>query len=341
MREAALSILGRLDEAESRRVAVFGDFCLDKYLLIDSARDELSLETGLTAFQVTGVRRSAGAAGTVVNNLRALGAQVICAGLLGDDGEGLELERALLAAGAQTALMTRSRDYPTNAYIKPMRSQPDGSYAEINRLDIRSIRPLPLQLEEDLIKGLRAAAEQAMGVIVVDQYEARNHSTVTDRVRGELALLAARYPDKPFYVDSRRFAADFRGVIVKCNEKELVQAIDPGADPEDPAAILRCGRALRERTGKEVVTTLGSKGALVFEAGGETRIPAFLVEGPLDIVGAGDATTAGTMLGLTLGLRLVEATLLGGCVSSITIQQVGTTGTAGPEQVRQRLRTLL
>lgn len=341
MREAARRILDRLGEAESRRIAVFGDYCLDKYLLIDSTRDELSRETGLTAYQVTDVRHSAGAAGTVVNNLRALGAQVMCAGLLGDDGEGLELERALTATGAQTMLMTRSSQYPTNVYIKPMRSQADGSYQELNRLDIRSVRPLSPALEEDLIKSLRASAEWAMGVIVVDQYETRNHSAVTDRIRAELALLASRYPEKPIYVDSRRFAAAFRGIIVKCNEKELVQAIDPQADPEDLDAILRCGRALRERTGRAVVTTLGNRGAYVFESACETHIPAFRVEGPLDIVGAGDATTAGTMLGLTLGLRLSEATLLGSCISSITIQQIGTTGTASLDQVRKRLETLL
>jgi sugar/nucleoside kinase (ribokinase family) len=61
------------------------------------------------------------------------------------------------------------------------------------------------------------------------------------------------------------------------------------------------------------------------------------VEGPLDIVGAGDATNAGTMLGLTLGLTLPESVLLGGCVSSITIQQIGVTGTATIEQVKERL----
>lgn len=341
MREAARRILSRLDEASSRHIAVFGDYCLDKYLLIDSQRDELSVETGLTAYQVVAVRRFAGAAGTVVNNLRALGAQVTCVGLLGEDGEGQELERALSDTGAMTQLMMRSAEYPTNAYIKPLRSQPGGIYAELNRMDIRSFRPLTAELEGRLLESLTVAAGQTMGVIVVDQYESRNHSTVTDRVRGGLAGLAAQHPDKPFYVDSRRFAAEFRGVIVKCNEKELVQAMSPGADTEDTGVILRCGRSLRERTGKAVVVTMGTRGALVFERSGEVSVPAFNVEGPLDIVGAGDATTAGTMLGLTLGLTLFEAALLGSCVSSITIQQIGTTGTASPEQVKKRLETLL
>lgn len=58
----------------------------------------------------------------------------------------------------------------------------------------------------------------------------------------------------------------------------------------------------------------------------------------VDIVGAGDATNAGIVLGLTLGLTPEQAALLGNCVSSLTIQQLGTTGTATPQMVTERLR---
>ncbi|HET6325513.1 MAG TPA: carbohydrate kinase, partial [Planctomycetaceae bacterium] len=58
----------------SRRVAVMGDFFLDKYLEVDPKLAETSVETGKTANQVVEIRTSPGAAGTVVNNLAALGA---------------------------------------------------------------------------------------------------------------------------------------------------------------------------------------------------------------------------------------------------------------------------
>ena len=63
-----------LEQFPRRRVAVLGDFFLDKYLEVDRGLDELSVETGLVAYQVVRVRRAPGAAGTVVNNLAALGA---------------------------------------------------------------------------------------------------------------------------------------------------------------------------------------------------------------------------------------------------------------------------
>src|SRR4051794_40685281 len=82
----------------SLRVAIVGDFCLDRYLEIDPARSEISIETGLPVYNVTNVRSQPGAAGTILNNLVALGIQEIYpVGFAGDDGEGFELQRCLAA----------------------------------------------------------------------------------------------------------------------------------------------------------------------------------------------------------------------------------------------------
>src|SRR5512139_1505318 len=54
------------------RIAVVGDFCLDRYLEIDPLKQEISIETGLAVHNVLNVRSQPGAAGTVLNNLVAL-----------------------------------------------------------------------------------------------------------------------------------------------------------------------------------------------------------------------------------------------------------------------------
>ena len=80
------------------RIGVAGDFCLDRYLEIDPARSETSLETGLPVHNVVRVRAQPGGAGTIVNNLVALGVgRIELVGFCGDDGEGYELRRALAA----------------------------------------------------------------------------------------------------------------------------------------------------------------------------------------------------------------------------------------------------
>src|ERR1700748_1766583 len=86
-------ILARLP---SLRIGVIGDLFLDRYLDLAAALTEPSLETGLDAYQVVRVRSFPGAAGTVINNLVALGVQRVCpVAVIGDDGEGYELRQAL------------------------------------------------------------------------------------------------------------------------------------------------------------------------------------------------------------------------------------------------------
>src|SRR5438874_10208445 len=85
-----------LTRAPGLTIGVLGDLFLDRYLDIDAALTEPSLETGLDAYQVVRVRSYPGAAGTVINNLVALGVKRVCTiSVIGDDGEGYELLRAL------------------------------------------------------------------------------------------------------------------------------------------------------------------------------------------------------------------------------------------------------
>ena len=66
-------------------------------------------------------------------------------------------------------------------------------------------------------------------------------------------------------------------------------------------------------------------------------VEGFPVEGPVDIVGAGDSATSGFFLSMLSGATPVEAAEVGNLVASITVRQLGTTGTATPGQVRARL----
>ena len=66
------------------------------------------------------------------------------------------------------------------------------------------------------------------------------------------------------------------------------------------------------------------------------RVPAVPVTGPLDTVGAGDSTSAGLACAVAAGATLEEAAAFANLVASITIQQIGITGTATPQQVRAR-----
>ena len=90
-----------------------------------------------------------------------------------------------------------------------------------------------------------------------------------------------------------------------------------------------------------VFVTYGEHGISVWNAnnsGALTSVQAYPVSGPIDICGAGDSCSAGITSAMVSGATHEEAAAFGNLIASITIQQIGVTGTATPEQVRARWR---
>ena len=318
-------------------VLVVGDFFLDKYLIIDRRLREVSLETGLEAYQVVEVSCSPGAAGTITSNLRALGVKVTALGVIGDDGEGHELKRGLTERGVDIEPLIQLPDLFTPTYTKPIVRESDGQEHEIQRLDIKNRSSLPVDVEEQVIGRLRTLMPQADAVVVADQVQERNCGVITDRVREEIGQLALRHPSKILAADSRERIGLFRHVIIKPNRREATLAVRPDWKGAFTLGVAReCGAELFRRSQKPIFLTAGSQGILLFTQKGCQHVPALPVEGDVDIVGAGDSVMAGVVSALCSGAEPEEAALLGNIVASITIQQIGTTGTASLMQIRER-----
>lgn len=348
----------RLDELlqkfPSLHILVVGDFFLDKYLSIDPALSEISLETGLEAYQVVEIRHSPGAAGTVVSNLRALETQVAVVGVIGRDGEGFDLKQGLVQRGVTIEALLETPERFTPTYTKPMlrSATPGGSERELNRLDIKNRRPLPAELEAAVIAQLDRLVSVVDGVVIADQVQERNCGVITDKVRAALARLAEQYPTKVFVADSRVRIGEFERVIIKPNMHEAREAVggledwrigrlegwkvgDYGGD-DGLAAARSYGRVLFAQNQKPVLVTLGAQGILVVTEEGFEHVRGIPVSGEIDVVGAGDSVMAGVVAGLSAGGTAAEAAFIGNMAASITIQQIGTTGTASREQLRQR-----
>lgn len=313
----------------ARRIGVLGDLFLDRYLDLDAELTEPSVETGLDAYQVVGVRSYPGALGTVINNLAALGVGTIRPiAFYGDDGEGYELQQALAQIPAVQArfglLVAPSRRTPT--YTKPMLRRTGEPPHELNRIDIKNRAPTSAAIEKILIEYIERAWNEVDALIVLDQVSEPNCGVVTDRVRARLAELARRDPAKFVLADSRERIREFRDVCVKPNEREAA------AYPGGPAGFAA-------KLGRHVFQTLGERGIELYAPDGtRTHVPAYPVTGPTDIVGAGDSTSAGIVCAVVAGASFEQAAAFGNLVASITIQQIGVTGTATPDQVGERWR---
>ncbi len=320
-------------------IAVIGDFFLDKYLHIDPTKDELSVETGLKAYQVVDKSMSPGAAGTITNNLKSLGVgSVLALGFTGDDGEGYDLIKGLKKSGVETKYLIKTSKRVTPTYTKPVFIE-NLKLREINRLDIKNFSHTPNILEKKIIERLLSLSEEVDGIIALDQLSENNCGVITEKVRKALSKLMDKNKKLVVYADSRKNIGLFKNVIIKCNHYEAVKTIFPDIKGEPDEQIIRkAGHMLSSRTGKPVFITYGKHGQLVFDNNKFEKIPAIPVKGPFDICGAGDANTSGIISALCCDSSLSDAALLGNIVSSITIQELSATGTVTPSKVLKRYR---
>ncbi|HKA02035.1 MAG TPA: PfkB family carbohydrate kinase, partial [Candidatus Solibacter sp.] len=300
------------------RVLVVGDVCLDRWCTYDPALADPSRETGIPRIGVIATEVTPGAAGTIANNLAALGAgHIDVLGMIGNDGFGHELRRALAARRISTDLLVESPGVPTFTYTKLINSTTGEE--DLPRVDFVYTRPLPESVEREIVARLAGARYDV--VLVSDQAETEQGGVVTAAVRAQIERL-----DSLVWVDSRLRAELFRGVVLKPNHHEAEAASQRLLGRVDYAEWRRRA-ALRA-----LIVTHGGKGALVVEESGTRWAEARPVEKPVDICGAGDSFSAAASMALKVTGNAVQAAEFGNKVAGITIMKKGT-GTASPSEV--------
>jgi bifunctional ADP-heptose synthase (sugar kinase/adenylyltransferase) len=90
--------------------------------------------------------------------------------------------------------------------------------------------------------------------------------------------------------------------------------------------------------GRHVFITLAERGIVGAGPDGSTaHVPAHPVLGPIYVVGAGDSVIDNLALALAAGASPSEAMEMAMAAAHCVIHQLGTTGTAGVDQIRERI----
>jgi rfaE bifunctional protein kinase chain/domain len=322
------------------RIAIVGDFCLDRYLEIDVTKAEISIETGLPVYNVGHVRSQPGAAGTILNNLVALGIEHIYpVGFAGEDGEGFELERSLAAKpGVHLDWFFRTDLRRTFTYTKPLLIQAGKAPVELNRLDFKNWTPTPSAVRERISQSVEELSSQVDALILLDQVDLAETGVITAEVLKAIKALSKARPELFIIADSRRSLRPFPPVCFKMNRAEFKGFTGNSGDfalEELKAAAAR----LAQRQGRPVIITLSEAGIVgALPSGQVEHAAARPLRGEIDIVGAGDSVTANLAAAWSAGATLREALELAMLASSIVIHQLGTTGTASIEQLGELLK---
>ena len=314
-----------LERFSNLSVLIVGDICLDRWCKYDPALALPSRETGLPRTAVVSSTVTPGAAGTIANNLAALKCgRVALLGAVGDDGNGMELLRALQARGISTEYIHKSTLMPTFTYTKLINKET--GVEDLPRVDFIPADGVPHHVEHHIVNTFGAIFDNFNVILISDQAETDQGGLITAEVRKVVAEAAKNYPDKVIVVDSRLRATEFQGVILK-----------PNQDEAEAASMKLLGRvdfpAMRRKLHAPVlIVTKGAEGVTVYRPDCENHVKTEAVENPVDICGAGDSFAAGFSLAMAVTGDAVRAAQFGNKVASITIMKPGT-GTASPEEI--------
>jgi rfaE bifunctional protein kinase chain/domain len=318
-----MTVVEILEDIRRLRVLVVGDICLDRWCWYDPNQAEPSRETGIPRVAVVRAEVTPGAGGTIANNLVALGAgSVDVLGVIGSDGFGWELVRALQQRRIGHDLLVVSDEVCTFTYTKLLNAETADE--DRPRVDFINSEPLSTPVEDEIIKRFDQAARVADVVLVSDQAETNAGGVITARVRDRVNQLACEDRKKVVWVDSRKRAELFTGVVLKPNEDEAAAACMRAGNID--LRTLRASRFLRA-----LIVTHGDRGAEVISESGSHWVPGRKVK-EVDICGAGDSFSAGASCALALTGSDIEAARFGNLVASITVTKKGT-GTASPEEL--------
>jgi sugar/nucleoside kinase (ribokinase family) len=252
----------------------------------------------------------AGSAGGTAVALAKLGAQAFSAGAIGRDALGDVLIELLTSLGVDTSLLVRRDGVQTSASVLPIR--PDGSRPAFHVIGANATYNSADAPWDQLATAthLHLGAPEFMGGEEAAKILsfAREHSVVTS------ADLLAPGEQAQAIVDWIAPALPHLDYLLPNDDQ--VRSLTDSQDLESGC------RALLERGVGCVAATCGADGAVVVDAAGVERVPAFAVD-VVDTTGCGDAFSAGFLRALSLGRSNREAAVLGCAVAARVAEGLG------------------
>lgn len=317
------SLLRRLDAFSTFRALVVGDFMLDQTLA--GAADRLSPDAPVPVIAAveSEMRSQPGGAAGVAAALRALHAEVRCAGVRGRDGAGELLVQQLEQAGCDASLILADPTRPTTVKRSIVGLAQHRHPQKMFRLDFESKAPLPSAIVDALLEGI----ERQIGEVDVVCLEDYDKGVCTPELCARLARLC-RDAGTPLLVDPAaiRDYARYRGataITPNRTEAELAtgMALKRDFDPADSAVLSK--RLLEALDLEAVILTLDRHGALLHERHAAPLHVPTVARAVYDVTGAGDVVLAALACAIAQRTPWPEAVAFANAAAGLEVEVFG------------------
>ena len=299
------------------RILVVGDVMLDRYWFGDALR--ISPEAPVPVVLFRAERASAGGAANVARNCAALGAKTRLVSVVGDDGEGVTLQKILEQDGVGVNFH-RDKSIRTTQKLRVI----GGRQHQLLRIDFET------SPSREVLASKLADFEAAL--------PACNAVILSDYGKGGLAHIVrmigrARAAGKKVLVDPKGDNySRYRGAhVMTPNRAELRRIV---GDWKSESDLERRAQKLRRQLGLEaLLVTRGEEGMSLYRQGRVFHVKAEKRE-VYDVSGAGDTVIAALATMLASGVGLEQAVRIANRAAGIKVMKFGTAAVSKAELFR-------
>ena len=299
------------------RILVVGDVMLDRYWFGDASRISPEAPVPVVLFRTE--RASAGGAANVARNCAALGAKTRLVSVVGDDGEGVTLQKILEKDGVGVNFH-RDKSIRTTQKLRVI----GGRQHQLLRIDFES-DPSRVVLASKLADF--EAVLPACNAVILSDY-GKGGLTHIVRMIGRARAAGKKVLVDPKGDDYLRYKGAH---VMTPNRAELRQIVGSWKTESD---LERRAQKLRRQLGLEaLLLTRGEEGMTLFRQGRVFHVKAEKHE-VYDVSGAGDTVIAVLATMLASGVGLEQAVRIANRAAGIKVMKFGTAAVTKAELFR-------
>jgi rfaE bifunctional protein kinase chain/domain len=303
-----------LKAVRGKRIMVIGDLMVDRYIW--GRVERISPEAPVPIVEVEREENRLGGAANVALNLKALGGEVLLAGLRGQDEMGRVLEQLAETQGFASHLLAELETRRTTVKSRVISNQ-----QQMLRVDREDTLPPDPSTVFGWMGQVQAAIKDCDAIVLQDYDKGALWPEWISRI-----IKTAQKRAIPVLVDPKfRHFFDYSGChLFKPNLRELNRGLGTEVDKTNWKELGKLMAQLRQRMGhRESVITLGDQGMLLLDTEEDLHhIPAHKRQ-VADVSGAGDTVISVLALGLAGHVDTLTTARIANLAGGLVCEEVG------------------
>ncbi len=305
----------KLSNFSNSELVVIGDTIVDNYVACDAIG--MSAEAPVLVVKELENREFIGGAAIVASHVAALGAKCHYISVVGKDDQSNMVSKSLIGQNIGIDLIvdeSRPTTYKTRYMVENQK------LFRVSRIKDHKISA---EIEQKIIDKLTVLAPNIDGILVSDFI----YGVITQNILDVIIKLSKQFNIK-LYGDLQ--CSSQAGKVSKFSDFDLITPTEKESrialDDNESGIEWLATTLLKNTNSKNMLMKLGSDGFIAYSKNLIDRqdFPALSVN-PVDVTGAGDSLFAVMSVSLSSGANLIEASVIGTCMASLAVKEIGNT----------------